>query len=331
MTRAVPAIDGMAFAFGGWSDDLAASRLSAIIVTVDDFRSGYDVTRERMDAALATIDADPRMALVRETADIERARQDGRVGIILGFQNSNPFEGDVERLREFAALGLRCAQLTYNETNLVGSGCLAPEDEGLTAFGRELVVAMNELGVLVDLSHCGDRTSLDAVETTTRPVAITHASLRAVTPNPRNKTDEVVRAVAGTGGLIGLSAYGPFCWDAASRRRPTLRNLLAHVRHAVDLVGDTAVGFGGDWPVGVAPETYAQASATLAANAGPVIGDYNDAVGSSPSLRYPSDMPTLGDAWRVGEALAAEGYGPETVDRLMGGNFLRVLDAAWAA
>lgn len=329
--RAHPVVDGMAYAFGGWSAELAASGISTIIATVDDFVSGYAETRMRMERTLAVIENDERLALIRTRRDLATAHASGAIGIVLGFQNSNPFEGRIERVEEFARLGVRCVQLTYNGTNAVGSGCLADADRGLTAFGRDVVDALDELGVLIDVSHCGERTTFDAVEASRNPIVCTHAGLAGVTANPRNKSDEIVEALAETGGLIGISAYGPLCWDPHRGTRPTLADVLRHVHRALELVGDHAVGFGGDWPVGVTPELRIEAATTLAANAAPVIADYNNRVGTSLDLRYPTDMPSLGHASALLAALQADGISETSVDLMVGGNFLRVFESVWAA
>ncbi len=322
-------VDGMAFQFGGWSDDLGSSGVTAIIVTVDDFHSGYAPTLDRMRRARRIVEEHPRMTLVETVDDIHRAKREGTVGIILGFQNANPIEDRLDHLAEFVELGLRSMQLTYNRTNRVGSGCLEPRDEGLTRFGREVVRAANDMGVLVDLSHCGPVTAAQAIALSRTPPVFTHAGAAAVTPNPRNRSDDEIRAVADAGGLIGLSAYGPFCWDPQAGTRPTLASLLRHVQHVAELVGDRHIGFGGDWPVGVAPAAHHAAKEALARDAAPVIGAYNEAVGDDLGLRYPSDMPSLAHAGALTEALVASGLPVGSVRRMVGGNFLRVFQEVW--
>jgi membrane dipeptidase len=329
LRREAVVVDGMAFQFGGWCEELGRSGITAIIVTVDDFVSGYEPTRRRLRELRRVVEDDPRLALVLSIEDIHRVERESRVGIILGFQNANPVENKLEHLVEFAELGLRSMQLTYNRTNRVGSGCLAPRDDGLTRFGREVVRAMNDLGVLVDLSHCGPATAADAIALSRTPPVFTHAGAAAVTQNPRNRSDDEIRAVADAGGLIGLSAFGPFCWDPVVAARPTLRSLLRHVDHVVELVGDRHVGFGGDWPVGLSPTVHERAKRDLARDAAAVIGDYNRAVGDAVELRYPSDMPSLAHAAALTGALVEHGLATESVRRMIGGNFLRVFEAVW--
>lgn len=145
--------------------------------------------------------------LVRSTSDIHAAKAAGKTGYILGFQDTNPISDKLSLLRAYHVLGVRIIQLTYNFENRVGFGCQAPEDRGLTAFGREVVAEMNHLGILIDLSHCGQRTTLDAVDRSEKPVAITHSNAAAQFPHPRNKTDEALKACAARGGVIGALSF----------------------------------------------------------------------------------------------------------------------------
>jgi membrane dipeptidase len=327
--REAVVVDGMAFQFGGWCEELDRSGITAIVVTVDDFTSGFEATRQRLRTLRQVVDDDPRLTPVLTTEDIHRAKRDSQIGIILGFQNANPIEDRLDHLAHFAAWGLRSMQLTYNRSNLVGSGCLEPRDEGLTRFGREVVRAMNDLGILVDLSHCGPVTAVEAIALSRTPPVFTHAGAAAVTPSPRNRSNAEIKAVADADGLIGLCAFGPFCWDPGAATRPALRSLLTHVEHVVDLVGDRHVGFGGDWPVGLDPAVHDQAKRDLARDAAAVIGDYNRSVGDALDLRYPSDMPSLAHAAALTDALVDAGLPIESVLRMIGGNFLRVFEAVW--
>ena len=137
---------------------------------------------------------------IHTVADIRAAKAEGRTGIILGWQNATPVESDVRRFRLFHALGVRIVQLTYNERNLFGNGCWERTDEGLSVLGLAAIREMNKLGILIDLSHVGDRTVLDTIEHSEQPVAFTHANARSQTDYPRNKTDEAIRALTAKGG-----------------------------------------------------------------------------------------------------------------------------------
>jgi membrane dipeptidase len=147
---------------------------------------------------------------VRSTADILTAKNAGKTGIIFGFQNTTAIEEDVGLLTIFHALGVRVIQLTYMEANLVGQGCLERIDAGLTQFGLEVIDEMNRLGILVDLSHAGYRTTMDAIEASAKPVAFTHANPHSLCSHARNKPDDAIKALANKGGVIGATVFPPF-------------------------------------------------------------------------------------------------------------------------
>lgn len=144
---------------------------------------------------------------VRSVDDVLAAHAARRVGFLLGFQNASPFEDDLDLVGAFHELGVRVVQLTYNNQNLVGSSCYESRDSGLSRFGRLLVEELNRLGVLVDLSHVGDTTSLETIELSSAPVAVTHSNPRWFHDVARNKPDEVLRACAGRGGVVGACIY----------------------------------------------------------------------------------------------------------------------------
>lgn len=181
--------------------------------------------------------------LVRTAADLDRVSANGPAGILLGVQNSTHFSnvGDVGR---FASIGQRVSQLTYNFTNRLGSGCYATHDRGLTSFGAAIVEAMNRAGMLIDVSHCGRRTTLDAVEASSQPVVASHSNCLALTPGePRCKSDEVIRRIAAGGGVIGLTAIRKF---VAPQDQASLGHLLDHFDHVTRLAGVEHAGIGSD-------------------------------------------------------------------------------------
>jgi len=147
---------------------------------------------------------------VRGTDDIERAHAQGRTGVMLGFQNTSPFEDDIELVETFHRLDVRCAQLTYNVQNLVGGSCFEPSDSGLSRFGEAIVAEMNRVGMLVDCSHVGEWTTRDAIEASRDPIALTHANPRWFCDSPRNKSSETLKALAARGGVIGCTLYPLF-------------------------------------------------------------------------------------------------------------------------
>jgi len=183
------------------------------------------------------------LVVLAETADdIRKAKTEGRVAVVLGFQNTSPFGDDYRLVEVFSRLGVRIAQLTYNVQNAVGGSCYEPQDSGLTRFGHNVVAEMNRVGMLVDLSHVGNRTSMDAVEASSAPVAITHSNPTWFVDNPRNKPDEVIRAVTERSGVLGCCLY-PIVLGGHST---TLDQFCRMVARLVDELGSQHVALGSD-------------------------------------------------------------------------------------
>ena len=176
--------------------------------------------------------------------DILLAKEQGKAGVILGWQNASPLESDLDRLALFHALGVRIIQITYNERNLLGNGCYERTDDGLSRFGQDAIREMNRLGILVDLSHVGDRTTLEAAELSEAPVSCTHANARAFVDHPRNKTDDALRLVVEKGGVIGANAFPPYLRNGFES---TLQDYVDAIDDLVERVGIDHVGIGTDY------------------------------------------------------------------------------------
>jgi len=179
---------------------------------------------------------------VDSAADFQRTRDEGKIGILVGFQNADHFRtaADVE---VFHKVGQRVSQLTYNSRNRLGCGCKEPQDGGLTAYGAEVVAAMNRVGMVVDLSHTAERTSLDAVRASRKPVLITHSNCRALVAHPRCKSDTVIRAMAERGGVMGITVIPAFLKAGQPAR---IDHVLDHFDHVVRMAGIEHVGIGSD-------------------------------------------------------------------------------------
>jgi membrane dipeptidase len=218
-----------------------ASGITAVNLTVS--RSRFVDTVDKIARWMANIERHPdALTQVRTVRQLLEAKEHGRFGIVFGFQDTTPLEGDLDNLRIFQDLGVRVVQLTYNVRNLVGDGCLEPANGGLSRFGHAVVERMNDLGMLVDLSHCGQRTTADGIAASRRPVAITHSGCSAVAPHPRSKDDRELRAMADGGGVIGIYLM-PFL---SPGRAATADDVLAHIEHAIDVCGEDHVGIGSD-------------------------------------------------------------------------------------
>ncbi|HEX6947124.1 MAG TPA: membrane dipeptidase [Acidimicrobiia bacterium] len=279
---------------------------------VDEIGYGLTVLDEHSD----------RFMLVKSVTDIATAVESGRVGVIFGPQNALPAEGSEYALRVLYELGVRIMQLTYNEANSFGAGVTA-EDNGLSPAGRKLVEEMARLGIVVDVSHCGDRTTLDAIETSPHPILVTHANLRSIHPSPRNKTDEAVRALAERGGVIGVTLWSPMLrFD----ERPGVDDFLRQLSYAVDLVGIEHVGIGSDFSEGADRASWDQEFGsngkypTITGRLGSWYGyDTRFAAGGSSASDFPAII----------EAISSLGFTDDEMQALLGGNFLRVFEEVW--
>lgn len=245
-------------------------------------------------------------------SDIARAQETGRVGVMLGFQNTSPLEGDVYLVEQFARLGVKVMQLTYNNQNDIGSGCFEAEDSGLTRFGKQVVSEMNDHGVLVDLSHVGERTSLDAIEHSSVPVAITHANPLFWFESPRNKSNDLLQTLAAAGGVIGCTLYPLFIGGADT----PLSSFTAMVGDLVELIGVEHVGLGSDLVTGRDDEAllwWRSGYWQRKRDAGhPTLPPWPKWFSSS------RDFPTLR------EGLQDRGFSNEELDLIMGGNWNRL-------
>lgn len=254
--------------------------------------------------------------LVDTAEDIDRAKRDRRVAMIMGFQNA-PF-ATVEDVEFFHGLGLRCAQLTYNNQNRVGSGSTDRVDGGVSTFGEQIVRAMNQAGMLIDVSHSGDRTTLDAIALSTGPIAFTHTNCRALTNHPRNKTDEALRAVAAKGGVAGITGVRMFVRD----RDPTnVGHMVDHIEHVIRLVGVEHVGIGSDADLNgyddMPSDQYEQLKASY---------------DRSYAFREKIDIDGFDHPRKIydlTEELIQRGHTDDHIALILGGNFRRLLGAVW--
>jgi membrane dipeptidase len=222
-------------------------------------------------------------------------------------------------------------QLTYNERNFMGDGCLEPEDGGLSALGKRAIAEMNRLGIALDLSHVGQRTSVEAVEASAKPTLLTHANARAVTPAPRNKTDDVIKAVAAGGGLVGVSVYGPMCWDGDPGRAPSLSDFVRHADHIAGTVGPAHMSFGTDFP-SVADFTALNRITGMTLSRYPAaIAKYAEAFGNRVEGRALTDCRTPAELPAMTAALARAGWSEADLRGLLGLNMMRVLAEIWGA
>lgn len=306
----------------------AASGITAVNVTASGSGEtpdeAYARTLEHLAYWRREVESNPDvLALAASVADVEAAKAAGRLALIMGFQDAVMLGTDLARMDEFHAQGVKIVQLTYNLPNLVGEGCLSPGNGGLTDFGRELVAHLAATGVLVDLSHCSQRTTADAIAAAPGPVSITHSGCSAVYEHPRNKHDAELRALAERGGVIGiylmpfLNAGGP----------ATAADLYQHIEHTVNVCGEEHVGIGSDNSITptVDDETY---RATLQRFA-----DERQRLGiGAPGEHEVLFVPDLNSPARmrmIADGLLARGHSEARVEKILGGNWMRLFGEVW--
>ena len=253
------------------------------------------------------------------TADIARAKREGRTGIILGWQNVSGIEDRIGYLGLFKALGVGVMQMAYNTQNLVGTGCYESRDSGLSDFGREVVAEMNRLGILCDLSHVGPRTSEDVIRASTRPVAYTHCLPAGLKAHPRNKSDEQLRFIAGRGGFVGGTMFPPFL---ARGPQSTVDDYVEAIEYVSNLVGEDQVGIGTDFTQGYGQPffdwiTHDKGYARRLTDFGEVIN--------------PEGLRTIGEFPNLTAAMQRRGWKDSRIRKAIGENWVRVLKEVWGA
>ncbi|MFF0717134.1 dipeptidase [Micromonospora sp. NPDC003816] len=275
------------------------------------------------------IDEHPDDVLLALTVDdIHRAKAEGKEAVIFGPQDTEMIGVDLDLLGTFYDLGVRILQLTYQRQNLLGAGCGEETDAGLTHRGRRFVQAMDELGILVDVSHCGERTGLDAMETSSKPVVVTHSFCDAMSPHIRAKSDDYLRTLGEQGGVMGITTLSGFLYyPEAPSRRPDLVRFVEHVSRVVEVAGVDHVAIATDYDeTWTEPMRIAQLKAIAQSNSREqqnLLGDFGwnerRAIGMDDAADFPNFTTALLDG----------GFSPEDVTKILGGNWLRVYGETW--
>jgi membrane dipeptidase len=302
---------------------IRAAGISAINNTVSE--PEFEATLDNIATIESWVEQYPdSLMIIRRYSDIARAKQQNKVGIIHGFQYTAFFEEQPERIELFRNFGVRIMQLTYNRHSAFGDGCLEPKDNGLTPVGVSAVKKMNELGVAVDMSHSGYRTTADGIKASATPVLISHAGCAAVYAHPRNKPDDVLKLLADRGGYFGVYLM-PYL--VASPTVPTLENVLDHLSHAINVCGADHVGVGADNPIQkivLTPAQRAQFEADITKRKQLGIGaPGEDRLPYVPGLSGPDHMLLIADG------LSRRGQASAVIEKVLGANFQRVLKEIW--
>jgi membrane dipeptidase len=303
--------------------EVRGSGFTAVHCTISD--RTYEGTIANLARLNAWIERDPELfRFVRVHSDIQRAKREGKIGLLAGFQNVEFLEPDPSRIEVFRDLGIRIMQLTYNLRSTFGDGCLEPGNAGLSKAGQDAVRKMNEIGVAVDMSHSGYRTTSEAITASSKPILITHSGCAAVYPHPHNKPDELLRAVADRGGYFGVYLM-PYL--VASPTVPSREHVITHLLHAINVCGADHVGIGCDGSIEAVHLSAEQKKAfdeDIARRK--MLG-----IGAPGEDRYPY-VPDLNGPHHM-EIIAAElqkrGQPSATIAKVLGANFARVLGDIW--
>jgi membrane dipeptidase len=263
---------------------------------------------------------------IEKTDDLELVNKNGKTGILMSFQRSDHFES-VDDVALFYEQGQRISQLTYNYDNKIGSGAFSDIDKGLSDFGREIIVKMNEAGMAIDLSHCSDKTTIEGIELSEKPALITHANCRALNPGyVRAKTDDMIKKLAEKEGLFGVSAIRFMIRD---REPVNVSHWLEHVDHVIDLVGPEFVGIGSDMDMPGDENPYWKQLLQFIDN---------DTTGRFLKWKIHTTPEKLTGVKGINgskrmfdmvEAMIDHGYSDNTIELILGRNFIRFTESVW--
>lgn len=304
-------------------DVVRGSGVTAVKTSLAGTDSNFEDTMAEIAFFQRVIEQYPDVFLqIRVAKDFARAKAEGKFGILFSFESADMFEGKVERIELFRNLGVRVMQLSYNKTSPWASGVLADPPAGLSDLGRKAVEAMNAQGVAIDISHANEATSKDVLASSRQPVLITHAGCKAVHEHARNKSDEIMKAVADKGGVVGIYDL-PYL--TASPKQPALDDYMAHMTHALSVCGEDHVGIGSDSGLGpwdMTDEDFRK------------MEDYRHKTGVAAAEEdrpmYVIGLNTARRCEVIADALLRRGYSSRVAEKVIGANFVAALGQIWA-
>ena len=259
----------------------------------------------------------------RSGDDVRRAATEGRTAVFFGFQNPSPIEADIGLVEICHTLGIRFMQLTYNNQSLLASGCYEDHDSGVTRFGRQVIAEMNRVGLVIDMSHSAERSTLEAIDISSRPIAITHANPAWWHPALRNKSDEVLRALTASGGMLGFSLYPH---HLAGGSTCTIESFSEMVAEAASRYGVERLGLGSDLC-----QAQPDSVVTWMRNGyWSKTTDYGEGSAAAPGFpAQPEWFQDNRDMANLADGLEAVGFDADEVAAIMGGNWLRFFDESF--
>ncbi|MBN9033250.1 MAG: peptidase M19 [Rhizobiales bacterium 63-7] len=314
-----PLVDCLQYA--NWSrgvfEEMRAGGVHAVHATIA-YHENFRETVANIIAWNRHFERHPELVFAGRTGgDIERAMREGRTAIFFGLQNPSPIEDDIGLVEVLQTLGVRFMQLSYNNQSLLATGCYEGEDPGITRFGRQVIAEMNRVGMVVDMSHSAERSTLEAIELSTRPIAITHANPHWWHKALRNKSDTVLKALTQSGGMLGLSLYPHHLKDGSNC---TLQSFCEMVAETASRYGVENIGIGSD----LCQDQPDSVVTWMRNGRWSKVTDYGE--GTAAAAGFPSQpqwFTNNADLPNLREGLRRAGFSSEDVAAVMGGNWLR--------
>jgi membrane dipeptidase len=272
----------------------------------------------------------PNLLVVERTEDIRRAKREGKAALLLAAQDGDWIGGELHRVEAFQRLGLRMMLLAYSRTNQLADGCLDRTNGGLTRMGQLVVDECNRVGIVLDGSHMGKRSTLDMIDRSRHPCVFSHSNPNALVPNPRNIDDEQIRTCAGRGGVIGLVAWGPLVMRPDRLHWPTVDEYIDHIDYIAQKLGSTEnIGISTDMSIGTYPDHERDPWGMPDYPVTSGLYDKHITADIRSPRRSLDGFSDYAEVVRLIEHLSARGYKNEDVSKFLGGNFLRVFDQVW--
>ena len=299
-------------------EDMAKGGLTAANCTVSFWENFEGTVRNIVEMNNLIEESSDLLLKVRTSEDIYRAKQQGKTGVMMGFQNAHAFEDQIGYVQVFKDMGVGIVQMCYNTQNLVGTGCYE-RDGGLSGFGREIVAEMNKVGMLCDLSHVGPNTAKEVIDESTKPVAYSHCLPSGLKEHPRNRSDEELKYIADNGGFVGVTMFTPFLKAGINA---TIEDYVEAIRYVYNIVGEDAIGIGTDFTQGHDQNffeylTHDKGYARRLTRFGEIIN--------------PKGIRTVGEFPNLTEALLKDGFSESQVRKIMGDNWVNLLKEVWGA
>ena len=299
--------------------DLNKGNVNAINATTATWEN-YSQTLDNIAVWYSKFNNRTDISLIRKVDDIFKASDNGQVGIIIGFQNASPIENNLDYLYTFNELNVKIIQFTYHERNLLGNGCYERVDEGITNFGIDAIKIMNEVGILIDLSHVGIVTTMETIDYSEKPIAITHANPKSYHNVPRNKTDEALKLMASKGGIVGVTAIAPFLKKGNAS---TVEDYVDAISYTVDLVGLDHVGVGTDFTQDQPEEFWRYIGSQQGTKFPSTFTDVTTPSNYPINFETPDKFPVLIDT------MGRKGFSSKEIAKILGLNWIRVFQEVW--